>query len=87
MLTLYDYPPSRNAYRMRLLLSHLILPYETKLVSISEGGGHTSESCRVRQPHHGSADDLSTRRRYHLLNTCCCAHDKRLTGNRGINRT
>jgi len=39
MLTLFDYLPSQNAYKVRLLLSHLGLPYRTELVSIFEGGG------------------------------------------------
>jgi glutathione S-transferase len=39
MITLYDYPPSQNAYKVRLLLSHLQRPYVTKLVSIFEGEG------------------------------------------------
>jgi glutathione S-transferase len=33
MLTLYDYLPSQNAYKIRLLLSHLALPYQTGIVS------------------------------------------------------
>ena len=39
MLTLYDYLPSQNAYKVRLLLSHLQQPYQTKLISIFEGEG------------------------------------------------
>ncbi|WP_426165216.1 glutathione S-transferase family protein [Pseudoduganella sp. R-34] len=39
MLTLYDYLPSQNAYKVRLLLSHLGLPYRTEMVSIFEGAG------------------------------------------------
>ena len=30
MITLYDYLPSQNAYKVRLLLSHLRQPYRTK---------------------------------------------------------
>lgn len=41
MLLLYDYLPSQNAYKVRLLLAHLELPYEQKLVSIFEGESHT----------------------------------------------
>ncbi len=41
MLTLFDYLPSQNAYKVRLLLSHLGLPYRTELVSIFEGAGQT----------------------------------------------
>jgi len=43
MLRLYDYLPSQNAYKVRLLLAHLKLPYEQKLVSIFEGESHTPE--------------------------------------------
>lgn len=39
MLTLYDYLPSQNAYKVRLLLSHLQLPYQTRIISIFEGEG------------------------------------------------
>jgi len=37
MLRLYDYPPSQNAWKVRLLLNHLRLPYERVPVSIFEG--------------------------------------------------
>jgi glutathione S-transferase len=43
MITLYDYLPSQNAYKVRLLLSHLQRPYVTKLVSIFEGEGRQAE--------------------------------------------
>jgi glutathione S-transferase len=39
MFTLYDYLPSQNAYKVRLLLNHLRQPYVTKLVSIFEREG------------------------------------------------
>ena len=39
MLTLYDYRPSQNAWKVRLLLNHLARPYETVEVSIFEGAG------------------------------------------------
>lgn len=39
MLKLYDYLPSQNAYKVRLLLSHLGIDYETVPVSIFEGEG------------------------------------------------
>ena len=42
MITLYDYLPSQNAWKVRLLLNHLGRPYETRLVSIFEGEGQTS---------------------------------------------
>lgn len=41
MITLYDYLPSQNAYKVRLLLNHLEQPYQTKIVSIFEGEGKT----------------------------------------------
>lgn len=41
MITLYDYLPSQNAYKVRLLLSQLQRPYRTELVSIFEGEGQT----------------------------------------------
>jgi len=44
MLTLYDYLPSRNAWKVRQLLQHLGHPYRTRIVSIFEGEG--------RQPDH-----------------------------------
>jgi glutathione S-transferase len=43
MLTLYDYLPSQNAWKVRQLLQHLELPYRTQRVSIFEGEGHTSQ--------------------------------------------
>jgi glutathione S-transferase len=43
MITLYDYLPSQNAYKVRLLLSHLQRPYVAKLVSIFEGEGRRAE--------------------------------------------
>jgi hypothetical protein len=49
MLALFDYLPSQNAYKVRLLLSHLDLPYQTELVSIFEGEGET-ESYRDINP-------------------------------------
>lgn len=43
MLTLYDYLPSQNAWKVRQLLAHLQRPYRTRLVSIFEGEGHAEE--------------------------------------------
>ena len=37
MLTLYDYLPSQNGYKIRLLLNQLDRPYRTQIVSIFEG--------------------------------------------------
>lgn len=39
MLTLYDYLPSQNAYKIRLLLNHLQQPHKTEIISIFEGSG------------------------------------------------
>lgn len=47
MLTLYDYLPSQNAYKVRLLLSHLGKAYRTKPVSIFEGEGQCAEFLAV----------------------------------------
>ena len=47
MITLYDYLPSQNAYKVRLLLSHLQQPYRTKFVSIFEGEGQRAEYLRI----------------------------------------
>ena len=41
MLTLFDYLPSQNAWKVRLLLNHLGRPYRTEIVSIFEGKGRT----------------------------------------------
>lgn len=43
MLTLYDYLPSQNAWKIRLLLNHLQRPYRTELISIFEGEGQRAE--------------------------------------------
>jgi glutathione S-transferase len=47
MLTLYDYLPSQNAYKVRLLLNHLGRPWRTHLVSIFEGEGQRPEFLAV----------------------------------------
>jgi len=47
MLTLYDYLPSQNAYKVRLLLNHLQRPYRTEIVSIFEGAGQRPEYLAV----------------------------------------
>src|SRR5690349_3156356 len=41
MMTLYDYLPSQNAWKIRQLLQHLAVPYRTVEVSIFEGEGRT----------------------------------------------
>ena len=47
MLTLFDYLPSQNAWKVRLLLNHLGRPYRTVPVSIFEGEGQTGEFRRI----------------------------------------
>lgn len=47
MITLYDYLPSQNAYKVRLLLSHLDRPYRTQIVSIFEGEGQRPEFIKL----------------------------------------
>ncbi|MFZ6645100.1 glutathione S-transferase family protein [Undibacterium sp. TJN25] len=41
MITLYDYLPSQNAYKIRLLLRQLQQDYTKELISIFEGQGQT----------------------------------------------
>lgn len=47
MLTLFDYLPSQNAWKVRLLLNHLGRPYRTVPISIFEGEGQTAEFLRI----------------------------------------
>jgi len=47
MLKLYDYLPSRNAWKVRQLLHHLGLPYQAIPVSIFEGEGRQPAFLRV----------------------------------------
>ena len=47
MLTLFDYLPSQNAWKVRLLLNHLGRPYHTVPISIFEGEGQTAEFRRI----------------------------------------
>jgi len=42
MITLYDYLPSQNAWKVRLLLNHLGMRYRTVPVSIFEGEGQAA---------------------------------------------
>lgn len=49
MLTLYDYLPSQNAWKVRQLLHHLRRPHRTELVSIFEGEGR-SDAFRAISP-------------------------------------
>ena len=47
MVTLYDYLPSQNGWKVRQLLHHLDLPYRTVPVSIFEGEGRRPEYLRI----------------------------------------
>ncbi len=47
MVTLYDYLPSQNAWKVRLLLNQLEIPYGRVLVSIFEGEGRREEFLRI----------------------------------------
>ncbi|WP_395680671.1 glutathione S-transferase family protein [Inquilinus sp.] len=47
MITLYDYLPSQNAYKIRLLLSQLQRPYRTEIISIFEGEGQRPEYLAI----------------------------------------
>jgi glutathione S-transferase len=46
MLTLHDYGPSQNGYKIRLLLSHLGLEVRTQAVRIFAGEGQREEFLR-----------------------------------------
>jgi len=47
MLTLYDYLPSQNGYKIRLLLNHLGREYRTQTISIFEGEGQRPEYLAI----------------------------------------
>ena len=47
MLTLYDYLPSQNAWKVRQMLTHLGRPYRTVAVSIFEGEGRVPEILKL----------------------------------------
>lgn len=47
MLTLYDYLPSRNAWKVRQLLQHLHQPHRTRVVSIFEGEGRQPDYLAI----------------------------------------
>jgi glutathione S-transferase len=47
VITLFDYLPSQNAWKVRLLLNQLGMPHERVLVSIFEGEGRSAEFLRV----------------------------------------
>lgn len=46
-MRLYDYAPSLNGYKVRLLLSHLGVKYETQWVDIFAGEARTPEFLRI----------------------------------------
>ena len=46
-MILYDYLPSQNAYKVRLLLHHLGTPHRTEFVSIFEGQGQAAEFLAI----------------------------------------
>ena len=47
MLTLFNYPASENAWKVRQLLQHLQLPYRTVNISVFEGEGRTADYQRI----------------------------------------
>jgi glutathione S-transferase len=47
MLTLFDYLPSQNAWKVRQLLNHLQIPYRTEYISIFEGEGQRPEYLAI----------------------------------------
>jgi glutathione S-transferase len=47
VITLYDYLPSQNAWKIRQLLQHLQRPHERVLVSIFEGEAQRPEFLRI----------------------------------------
>jgi glutathione S-transferase len=47
MITLYDYLPSQNAWKVRQLLDHLAIPYRTEIISIFEGCGQDASYLAV----------------------------------------
>lgn len=47
MLTLFDYLPSQNGYKIRLLLNQLGRPYRSEYVSIFEGEGQRPEYLAI----------------------------------------
>ena len=47
MITLYDYLPSQNAWKVRQLLRHLAIPHRTEIISIFEGAGQSPQYLAV----------------------------------------
>jgi len=47
VLTLFDYLPSQNAYKIRLLLNHLKRPYRSEPIAIFDGEGQRPEYLAI----------------------------------------
>ncbi|MBE1160159.1 glutathione S-transferase family protein [Dyella acidiphila] len=47
MLTLFDYPASENAWKIRQLLQHLQTPHRTVTIRIFEGEGRTADYLAI----------------------------------------
>jgi glutathione S-transferase len=47
MLTFFDYLPSQNAFKVRLLLHHLQIPHQSEFVSIFAGEGKTPAYLQI----------------------------------------
>lgn len=47
MLTLFDYLPSQNGWKVRQLLTHLHRPWRTQIIGIFEGAGKTENYLRI----------------------------------------
>jgi glutathione S-transferase len=47
MLTFFDYLPSQNSFKIRLLLNQLQIPHRTQILSIFEGEGKTAAYRRI----------------------------------------
>ena len=49
MPRLYDYLPSQNGYKVRLLLAHLGLECERRMVEIFQGGSRTARFLEMNR--------------------------------------
>jgi hypothetical protein len=47
VITLYDYLPSQNAWKVRQLLRHLAIPHRTEIISIFEGAGQSPQYLAI----------------------------------------
>jgi glutathione S-transferase len=47
MITLYDYLPSQNAWKVRQILRHLAIPHRTEIISIFEGAGQSPQYLAI----------------------------------------